>query len=595
MTAIREAFILPAIFLTVTLLAGLRVTDTVRLVPANLSAVVLAVVLISAIVRSRVVDPGALLRSDRTAVENLTGAVVLFTLLSASAQTMNLVVPERGLLHFIFAIFLFVQLLSLSAARIDRQGMLRSLFVLLGAAFVLRFIVLESLYATDGGTVKRVLTALMSGVTLGGIEYQPHAAITGYAAFASLALYVTGLVLLPWRRVPTTTSLTHVVEAGPLTPLIVLLAVMLSACSSGDVDPLALNHGDRREHGKEPRAMREEALARARVWAPPAVAPAAADLTINPEGDAGLFAADRDIDCRFAPESVGGLTPKFNCQLPDGRVIKIKYGTGNPELYAEVIATRLLSALGFPADRMYVVRGVNCAGCPTLPYYALRCHAITGVDWPCFATGFDFERHTRFTPAVIEQRIEGRKIEAVSDQGWAWYELDTIDPERGGSARAEVDALRLLAAFLAHWDNKAENQRLICPQGSEREGGGCAAPLAMIQDLGGTFGPTKLDLHNWRTTPLWSDPRACRVSMERLPFAGGTFEERTISEDGRQFLLQLIEQFSTDQIESLFASARAAEYDAIRAENRNPRAWAAAFEEKVQQIRAAGPCPMHTN
>jgi hypothetical protein len=108
MTAIREAFILPAIFLTVTLLAGLRVTDTVRLVPANLSAVVLAVVLISAIVRSRVVDPGALLRSDRTAVENLTGAVVLFTLLSASAQTMNLVVPERGLLHFIFAIFLFV-------------------------------------------------------------------------------------------------------------------------------------------------------------------------------------------------------------------------------------------------------------------------------------------------------------------------------------------------------------------------------------------------------------------------------------------------------------------------------------------------------
>jgi hypothetical protein len=83
--------------------------------------------------------------------------------------------------------------------------------------------------------------------------------------------------------------------------------------------------------------------------------------------------------------------------------------------------------------------------------------------------------------------------------------------------------------------------------------------------------------------------------MERLPFAGGTFEERTISEDGRQFLLQLIEQFSTNQIESLFASARAAEYDAIRAENRNPRAWAAAFEEKVQQIRAAGPCPMHTN
>ena len=596
MTPLREAFILPAIFLTVTLLGGLRVTDTVRLVPPNLSAVVLAVVLIGAIVRSRVVDPMALLHSDRRPLENLTGAVVLLTLLAACAQTMNLVVPERGLLHFIFAVFLFVQLLSLSAARIDRRGMLRSLFVLLGAAFILRFIVLESLYAADGGTLKRVLTALMSGVTLGGIEYQPHAAITGYAAVASLALYVTGLVLLPSREVPSTTSLARVVEGGPLTPLLVLLAFALSACGNTAADPLAtLNHGKGRDHGTDASAVREAALARARVWTRPSLPPAAADLTVNPEAHGVLFSDDRDVHCRFTQESVGGLTPKFNCQLGDGRVVKVKYGTANPELYAEVTATRLLTALGFPADHMYVVRAVNCAGCPTFPYHALRCHSITGADWPCFATGLDFQRHTRFAPAVIEQRLEGRKIEAIADQGWAWYELDKIDAARGGSSRAEVDALRLLAVFLAHWDNKAENQRLICPQGSELPEGGCAAPIAMIQDLGGTFGPTKLDLHNWRTTPVWSDPRTCRVSMERLPFAGATFEERTISEDGRQFLLQLIEQFSTDQIESLFASARAAEYDSIRAENRNPAAWAAVFQEKVQQIRAAGPCPTHTN
>ena len=27
--------------------------------------------------------------------------------------------------------------------------------------------------------------------------------------------------------------------------------------------------------------------------------------------------------------------------------------------------------------------------------------------------------------------------------------------------RAEVDAFRILAAFLAHWDNKSQNQRLV--------------------------------------------------------------------------------------------------------------------------------------
>ena len=47
----------------------------------------------------------------------------------------------------------------------------------------------------------------------------------------------------------------------------------------------------------------------------------------------------------------------------------------------------------------------------------------------------------------------------------------SVDPSKGGAPRAHVDALRLLAVFLAHWDNKAENQRLVClsetwPQGT---------------------------------------------------------------------------------------------------------------------------------
>jgi hypothetical protein len=112
----------------------------------------------------------------------------------------------------------------------------------------------------------------------------------------------------------------------------------------------------------------------------------------------------------------------------------------------------------------------------------------------------------------------------------------------------------------------------------------------MLQDLGGTFGPTKLDLQNWKSTLVWADARTCLVSMERLPFGGGTFEERTVSEEGRLLLLRLLEQFSREQIEGLFDSAGADDYDAVRGENRSPAAWATAFEHKVQQIRDAGPC-----
>ena len=74
--------------------------------------------------------------------------------------------------------------------------MLRSLDVLLGCAFVLRFIALESLYAPGRGLMKRVMTALMEGVTLGALEYEPAGAATGYVAFLALSLYLVGLMLM---------------------------------------------------------------------------------------------------------------------------------------------------------------------------------------------------------------------------------------------------------------------------------------------------------------------------------------------------------------------------------------------------------------
>jgi hypothetical protein len=584
MSAVREALLLPGLFLTVTLLGGLRAADAVRLVPPPLSAIVLAVVLVGALFRAGVLVPAALLDANRRPLENLTGMVVLLTLLAASAQAIHLVVPDRGLLHGVFVVFLFVQLLSLSAAGIDRRGMLRSLFVLLGSAFVLRFIVLESLYAADGGALKRVLTAMMAGMTLGGIEYQPHAALTGYVAFATLALYLAGLVLLPARPATRSTALTTTVHDGLTVPLLVAALALTVSCSGPAGAPEPAPPAD----GTVTAEQREAALASARVWMAPRVPPASADFTANPEAPPAL--REPDVACRFVPEVVGGLTPKFNCQLADGTVVKVKYGRSNQEIFAEVAATRLIAALGFGADRMHVVRSIQCAGCPPLPFQSLRCLARTGLTRMCFPTGIDYESVAVIDPAAIEQRLDGRKIEAVSDQGWAWYELDRIDPVRGGSPRAEVDALKLLAVFLAHWDNKGENQRLICLPGGDRPDGSCATPFAIMQDVGSTFGPTKLDLRNWRNNPIWADAGTCRVSMERLPWQGATFPEQRISEEGRRFLLGLLEQLSPAQIETLFTVSRATTFDGITAEGRSAAAWARAFGDKVRQIREAGPC-----
>jgi hypothetical protein len=323
--------------------------------------------------------------------------------------------------------------------------------------------------------------------------------------------------------------------------------------------------------------LRADALARARVWQEPATPIAEADLRSR---ETGLF-ADR-IDCRYQVKLTSGITPKFHCVLADGRLIKVKYGRLNAEPRAERAATRLLSTLGFGADRMHFVKRVRCRGCPVYPHPRWR--ALNSL----FARKGDT---TDFKDVAVEEPMPGRAIEAGDTQGWAWYELDKVDPARGGASRAELDAFRLMAVFLADWDNKAVNQALICLPGGDRPDGGCDAPFAYLHDVGATFGPKGLKLEAWRDTPIWADPSTCRVSMKALPFQGATFRDTVISEGGRRFLADQLKQLRRQQVRDLFVASDFTEYARSSDAGRNVENWVAAFEDKVRQIADRAPCP----
>ena len=202
MTVLRESFVLPGLFLTVALLGGLRVAGDVRLVPPSVMALVLAMLLLGCLVRGRVLVPERFMHGSRTAMENVSGLVVLLSLFAACAQLFNLVTPEGGVLHLLFSVFFLVQLLTTLAAVRDRVLLLRGLAVLLGSAFLLRFVVLESLYSSEGGTLQRVLTVLLEGVTLGTLGYTSNAPVTGYAAFLALTLFIAGLILMSQFQTP---------------------------------------------------------------------------------------------------------------------------------------------------------------------------------------------------------------------------------------------------------------------------------------------------------------------------------------------------------------------------------------------------------
>lgn len=323
-------------------------------------------------------------------------------------------------------------------------------------------------------------------------------------------------------------------------------------------------------------SVRADALKRAKVWHPPGTPIPAADLAGNPPGR-DTFATTEVIPCKFELKSSDGRTPKFQCIRPGGEVLKVKYGRNNPETFGEVAATRLVSALGFGADRMYVVGTVRCFGCPAFPYPKVEIFDALRAD-PSRAVDFEM--------AVIERRLPGLEIEG----GWAWPELSAIDAAAGGATRAEVDALRLLAVFLNNWDAKPVNQRLLCTGSATSVPATCGEPLAYMQDLGQTFGPKSIDVEGWTRTPVWADPAACRVSMRDLPWQGASFEDSAISEEGRLFLAALLRQLSAEQISGLFAGARFTEFFRNRAGG-DVDAWTRTFQSRVAQIADREPCP----
>jgi hypothetical protein len=332
--------------------------------------------------------------------------------------------------------------------------------------------------------------------------------------------------------------------------------------------PLSARNGD---------AIRHAALRRAQVRTQP---------VDTPMLDMDLL--ERPFSCRFLAEVPTGTSAKFDCVLQSGEVVKVKYGR-NPEVAAEVAATRLVEALGFAADRMSIAPRVRCDGCPRFPFFAMRLLQLTGLHARYPPHGSD-AGYSDFEWVAIERKFGGAAIETAASKGWGWWELKYVDADIGAT-REDLDALRLLAIFLAHWDNKSDNQRLVCldePAGIDRP---CVRSIAMMQDLGATFGPSKLNLGRWRDAPVWADRASCTVSMEAMPWRGGTFTDTRIGEAARARLARQLMAITDQNIRSLFRAARFPDYYSATDDAKDIDAWSGAFRHRVDQIASAGPCP----
>lgn len=331
-------------------------------------------------------------------------------------------------------------------------------------------------------------------------------------------------------------------------------------------------------------AERIDALTRATVWAAPDVPIAQARLHSDPK-------QPQSIECTFAVTDVGGTSPKFDCTLENGERIRVKYGR-TPEIPSEVAVSRLLHALGFAADDVMLVPKLRCFGCPAEPFVTMRTLGLAGAH-ELYGKVMNKDSYKDFEWVAVERKHWGRAIETDQIEGWAFFELDLIDPKKGGAPKAHVDALRLLAVMIAHWDNKSENQRLVCLSEKDwPDGGKCSKPMAMLQDVGSSFGPRKVDLEKWEQVPMWADRASCTVTMDGLPYNGATFKPGRISDAGRKHLASLLEQLSDQQITALFSGARFDQAKGMVGFNASPVSdWVRVFKKKVRQIADGPACP----
>ena len=329
---------------------------------------------------------------------------------------------------------------------------------------------------------------------------------------------------------------------------------------------------------------RVDALARASVWRqPPPIA--RARLAVDPR-------QPKMITCTFEISQLNGTAPKFDCRLPDGDKLRVKYGR-TPEIPSEIATTRLLHTLGFGADDMTLYEKVRCYGCPAEPFLTMKTLGFAGAQ-DLYGKVMNPTAYKDFEWAAVEKKHPGRPIETEDIEGWAFFELDLIDPKKGGAPRAHVDALRLLAVFLSHWDNKSENQRLVCLSEKDwPDEGKCQRPFALMQDVGSAWGPRKVDLEEWSKAPIWSDRASCTTSMDHLPYHGATFKPVKVSDADRRFLGNLLSQLSDDQLRDLFNSAR---FDHVSGLLGNRKAapideWVMAYRSKVADITDGPSCP----
>ena len=193
--------LLPLIFLTVTLLGGMRLDGVDRsfiFLPPSLFCLIAASILMILFFRAGLLRLEGWFSESFDLVKNVANASVLAAMFAASTQLFNSLLPERGLPLWVVGFCFFWTLWNNLFSNFDTRRLLRSLGALFGLAFVVKYIVLANLTAPSSDSwLQSILENPVREAATAILDLPRFSAGTGYLQFFAVAFYLLGLFLSP--------------------------------------------------------------------------------------------------------------------------------------------------------------------------------------------------------------------------------------------------------------------------------------------------------------------------------------------------------------------------------------------------------------
>jgi hypothetical protein len=240
----------------------------------------------------------------------------------------------------------------------------------------------------------------------------------------------------------------------------------------------------------------------------------------------------------FVENKTGGYSTKYRVRDGSGNNWVVKVGK---EAQSDTVASRLLWAIGYPAEISYLVPRVTIEGKGTLE----------------------------------NARFEARPRDIDRTTVWSWDN----NPFKG---KKEFQGLKVMMLLINNWDIKDDNNKILVVQNKET---GATELQYIVSDLGGTLGKTGNFISRTRNNPsdFLKSKFVDKVEGNKVRFhysgkRGDLFRDITIDE--ARWVGELMSRLSEQQI-----------HDALRAGNYKPEeidVLKRALVERIEELNNLG-------